>query len=313
MRRRALLSTLASTPALAGCLSVGGGCSRGRTIVFERVDADEIADRETTTGSDDLPELFETLVDRILSEEGVAIETLHRDPLRWLTYYRTGGAFYEIDSTTVDEGDVTGPEYLLRRDANVPDEPESVDTLQYAELPFQDRFRVGEALDYQPERLATRDRDREFESEPIVAGYLDPDVREASRLTGGVEESYLAVGDGAFAIDDRGEATTNARRLAYVADRVADDAEGFADVVLAERGTTLESPPPSVEELLRTAREEGGRLEVCDDEGEEEPNREAANALEEYLSELESDVPDDLEYARYEGEWHRIGVSEWVV
>ncbi|MEF8779815.1 MAG: hypothetical protein V5A46_03955 [Haloferacaceae archaeon] len=316
MRRRALLSSLAAAPtAVAGCLSVGGGCSRGRTVTFAPVDAAEIAERDAVPADSDRPMLLEALLNRALSEGGVAIETVHRDPLGWLRYYRTDGAFYEIESTTLEEGDVTGPEYRLRRDGDVPDDPDPAETLQYGDLPFQDRLRVGEAVDYRPERLAVRDRDRAFESVPFVAGYLDPDVRAGSRLAAGVEASYLSVGDGEFAIDDRGEGTTTARRIAYAAERVADDANEFADVVLAERGATLDAPPAEAEELLRTVREEGGRLEVCDDEGagSGESHREAADALEAYLADLESDVPGDVKYGRYEGEWYRVGVSEWVV
>ena len=318
MRRRALLSSVAaaSTAGLAGCLSVGGGCSHGRTVIFSPVNPDDVADREAAPATDDRPELFETLLDRVLDGD-VEIETTHRDPLGWVTYYRTGDDYYKISSTVVSEGDVTGPQYRLRRDEDVPAEPEPADTLSYAELPFQDRLRVGEAVDYQPELFASRERDRGFESRPFVVAYLDPDDHDDSHLAAGIEESYLGAGGGHFAIDDLDEGTSSARRLAYAADHVAGDTAAFADLIFAERGTTIDSPPEEVEQLLLTAREEDGRLEVCDDdpgeEGEADPNQEAANALQDYLSELESEVPGDLEYGRYEGEWHRIGISGWDV
>ncbi|AUX08905.1 hypothetical protein AArcSl_1273 [Halalkaliarchaeum desulfuricum] len=319
MRRRALLSSVAaaSTAGLAGCLSVGGGCSQGRTVIFTPVDPDDIADREAAPATEDRPELLETLVDRVLAAGDVEVETTYRDPLGWLTYYRSGNDYYEFTSTVVTDGEVTGPQYRLRRDEDVPSDPVPADTLSYAELPFQDRLRVGEAVDYQPELFAVRERDRGFESRPFVAGYLDPDAEADSHLTAGIEESYLGVDEGHFAIDDVGGGTASARRLAYAAEHVAGDTEEFADVILAERGTSMDSPPEEVEQLLLTAREEDGRLEVCDDdpgdEGEVDPNQEAANALQAYLSELESEVAGDLEYVRYEGEWHRIAISGWDV
>ena len=319
MRRRALLSSVAavSTAGLTGCFSVGGGCSHGRTVIFTPVSPDDVADREAAPATADRPELFETLLDRVLDGEDIEIETTHRDPLGWVTYYRTGTDYYEFTSTIVTDGEVTGPQYRLRRDEDVPPDPNPADTLSYTGLPFQDRLRVGEAVDYQPELFATRDRDRGFESRPFVAGYLDPDAQADSHLTTGIEETYLEVDDGHFAIEELGEGTTSARRFAYAAEHVAGDTQAFADLIFAKRGATLDSPPEEVEQLLLTAREEEGRLDVCDDDpGDEDaadPNREAANALQEYLSELESEVPGDLEYARSDGEWHRIGVSTWDV
>ena len=224
MRRRALLSSVAAalTVGVVGCLSVGGGCSRGRTVIFTPVDADDVADREAAPATEDRPELF-----------------------------------------------------------------------------------------------AARERDRGFESRPFVVAYLDPDDQDDSHLTAGVEESYLGAGGGHFAIDDLDEGTTSARRLAYAADHVAGDTAAFAEMIFDERGMVLDSPPEEVEQLLLTVREEDDRLEICDDdpgdEGEADPNQEAANALQAYLSELESGVSGDLEYVRYEGEWYRIGISGWDV
>jgi hypothetical protein len=317
MRRRALLSTIGvvATASSAGCLSVGGDCSSGRAITFERVDGAAIADREAyTLGSDDTPPVLGDLIERIRTAEGTEIETTVGDPLSWLTHLRTDNGYYELLSSVTADGEVSGPRLRLRRNSEIPTEPPESETLVYDDLPLQDRLRLGEMVDYSPERFVTRERDRGFESRPVVLAYLDSEIAAASQIADGIDASYLRVADGYFEIETVDDGTASATRYGYETERVATDVEGFADVILGEQGVTLSSPPPAVASLLETVREEeDGYLEICDEDSEADPNREAADELEAYLAELDTEGDGDIEYAKYDGEWHRIRVSEWVV
>jgi len=315
MRRRALLSSVgvAAIASGAGCLSTGGGCSYGRSITFERVDAATIADREAATVDDDTPPVFRAILEQIRAGR-TEIESTMEEPLGWLTYLRTDSGYHAVRSEELAAGEVSGPRVLLRRDAELPTEPPESATLVYDDLPLQDRLRLAEAVDYNPNAFVTRDRDRGFESRPVVLAYLDAETAAASQIAGGIDASYLHVDDGYFALDAVDDGTASATRYGYETERVATDAEGFADVVLADRGVRLTSPPSAVASLLETVRdEEDGYLDVCDDDREDDPNREAADELEAYLAELESDTDGAIEYANYDGEWHRIQITDWEV
>ncbi|SDQ61289.1 hypothetical protein [Natronobacterium texcoconense] len=319
MYRRSVISSLAvlSAGALAGCL--GGSCTGGTDVRFEPVDAATIADREATNDFEETPAVMADLATRALAGEEPTIEVTHRSPLGWLGYVHWNGAFYEITTKTVAEGQVAGPEYELSRNREMDDEElAGVDALSYAVLPTHDRRRVDEAVDYNAERVETMGF-----SISTVAGYLEADDQDASVLAAGVDEPYLEIEGSYVELERLGEGTTTAKQLRYGRERVADDVEAFADYVLDRRGAELPELSDDARALLAEAREEDGRVNVCesgyeDEEGDEEAmeaRREAVEELRTILSDLEAqdESPDRIDYVRYEDEWYRLSLSGWAV
>lgn len=84
MRRRALLAVVGVTASAgtAGRLSVGGGCTRGRSVTFEPVDSAAVVDRETHAFPNEAtPPVLNALFDRALGDDPFAVEATAADPL----------------------------------------------------------------------------------------------------------------------------------------------------------------------------------------------------------------------------------------
>lgn len=319
MRRRAVISGLATgaASAIAGCVGVGGGCVSGTDVDFERVDADAIASDAARSDLEEFPSMTADLAVRTLDGETPVVEVTRRSPLEWLTYVDRDGRFYELVIETVAKGEVTGPEYELSRERDGPDDVPPDEVLSFAALPQHDRWRLNDALGFEIEHLG-----KASVSTSVVAGYLEADDRDASKLAAGVDASFLGV-DGAYAALERvGDGTETTRRVRHVAEPIADDADAFADHVLERRGAAFPEPSDELRAFLEEVRENDGHVSVCDHELEDEDEerveatrREAVAELEATLTELEAadDTPDRIEYVRYDGEWYRIRLSAWAV
>lgn len=327
MRRRDVLVGAAAgiTALLAGCM---GDCHGGDSVTFEPVDPDAVVDREVTTdvGSGDRPELLTDLATRTLAGETPEVETTGRSPLSWLTYAERDGTIYAIREETAEPGTVTGPEYDLSRDREMDDDVDSDETLAYEALPRHDRWRASDDGAFYFDHLESMS----FSSVSIVAGYLDDQRQETSVLAEGVDADYLAHDGSVARLEHVGEGTTDATRIRYDVDPVAEDADAFADYVFADRGATLEDPSETLEAFLEEVRDGDGHVDVCsheldDDEAEAEeaPRREAVEELRATLADLERQSDDDgddgpdgpghIDYLKYEGTWHRVSVSSWAV
>ncbi|THE63457.1 hypothetical protein D8Y22_16605 [Salinadaptatus halalkaliphilus] len=321
MRRRAVLTSLAAATAgtLAGCVGVGGGCSSGTDLAFEPVDPAEIASRETADDIAAAPAMMADLATRTLEGESPTVEVVTRSPISWLTYVERDGQFYEIHEETLESGTVTGPAYELERDRDTDDDHASADAISFDELPVHDQWRINDAAGFTIEEV-----EHMSFTASTVAGYLADDDQADSVLAAGVDEPYLAVDGHLIGLERHDEDSTSAHRIRHTAQRVAENVDGFAGHVLERRGAELPEPTEDVQALLEDAREDGGSINVCDhdvdDNTEAEAQREAVrrDAIEELrttLQDLEDDpdTPDRIEYVEYEGEWHRISISNWVV
>lgn len=321
MYRRDVISSLivGSAGVLAGCVG-SGGCHGGTDVRFEPVDATAIADERATADFEDTPATRADLATRALEGDEPTIEVTRGSPLGWLEYVDWEGTFYQLTTETVAEGGVSGPEYELSRDREVDDaELTSEDALSYADLPTHDRWRVAEAVDFAPEQVESMGL-----SSSLVAGYLESDDQDASVLAAGVDEPHLEIEGGYVELEKLGERTTTAERLRYGREHVADDVEAFADHVLERRGAEFPEASADAHALLEEARDEGGRVTVCDhdledddwDEEEAAARREALEELRTILHDLEPGgeaSSERVEYVRYEDEWHRIELSGWAV
>ena len=333
MNRREVLVGLSvgAVGAVAGCL--GGGCASGTGITFEPVDADTIATAETTADLSEAPAMAADLADRTLEGETPIVQTTGRSPIGWLTYVDRDGRFYEISTEVVAEGEVSGPEYALSRDRDTTDDLDREDAISFDELPEPDRWLVNEAADFNIESV-----DQMAFSTEFVGGFLDPDDGEKSVLADGVDDSLVTVDGTAVELDRLGEGTATATRIRHSVELVAEGTDEFADRVLAARGAELVDPDEQVRVLLADVEANGGRMDVCDQELDDEhenadDHREGVEALRSKLTELEpgsADVggnesadPDAVggdetardapDYVRYEGEWYRISLSGFAV
>ncbi|ARS90881.1 hypothetical protein [Natrarchaeobaculum aegyptiacum] len=325
MRRREVLAGTAVgiTALLAGC---AGDCHGGDGVTFEPVDPEEVVDREVTTdvGTGDRPTLLANLATRTLAGETPEVETTGGSPLSWLTYAERDGTIYEIREETVDEGTVTAPEYDLSRDREMDDDVGAAETLAYEDLPRHDRWRATSGGAFYFDHLESMS----FTRTSVVAGYLDERRQETSILADGVDADYLEYDGSVARLEHSGEGSTDAARIRYDVDPVAEDAAEFADYVFADRGATLENPSENLEEFLAEVKEDGGRMDVCgheldDDEAEAEeaPRREAVEELRATLEDLEEEADagnggppgSGIDYLRYEGQWYRVGTDTWAV
>lgn len=309
MYRRDLLaaSGAVAITAFAGC---GSSCVRGVDVTFEPVDADEIAASEAVSAFDHTPPMVTELATETLEGGQPEIETIRRGPLRWLGYVEWDGAFYEVTEETVDTGEVSGPEYELSGGREV--DHAANDALAFSSLPSHDQWRLNEVADYNIERISSIGFSQSF-----VAGYLDAAARADSVLADGVDATVLSVGAGSGTLERLGEGSTTAHRIRYTADRVASDSIEFANRFLADRGTELPALNDSAEGLLRETKANGGRTTIClqgdDADNTNAQQRTAIDEIQRMLESPEIDGTGRQEYVHYDGTWHRIDVSEWVV
>ncbi|WP_310905260.1 hypothetical protein [Natrinema sp. 1APR25-10V2] len=243
------------------------------------------------------------------------VETIHRGPLSWLTYLNWDGQFYKINEEVVDEGRVSGPEYVLSRDSETENlSPD--DSLSFANLPRHDQWRVSEAADFNIEHLGGM----RF-SIPFIAGYLDATDQDESVLAAGVDEPVIEANGSIAELKRTGKGDDTAQRFRYTAGPVFEDVSSFSEYVLDRRGSTSFDPSDEVRILLDEVKENDGHLTICDQDTSEDKEaakrrRNAASDLKTMFTSLKeaSDREKDsdsepLEYVRYEGDWHYIDVS----
>lgn len=158
----------------------------------------------------------------------------------------------------------------------------------------------------------------------VVAGYLeDTDPDSESMLVGGVDHSALAVEDSYANLNQLEDSSATAERLTYSAERIATDSEEFAEKMLEESGAELPPVSDDVDWLLTAVQaEDDHRLSICrtdiDDSANEakiERQREAVDELQAMIRDLEADteMPDNISYVYYSGQWYRLSIGETAV
>lgn len=314
MNRRSLITCISTGAicAIAGCAS-STECS-GIDVQFYSVDAETIAS-QVASDRDDMPQMMTELAIQTAKGNEPMVETIHGGPLSWLTYLGKGGKYYEISEEIVDEGRVSGPKYELSFNDGA-ESQSSDDVLSFDNLPRHDQWRINEAADFSIEELIG-------ETPPFIAGYLDSDNQEESKLAAGIDESALEVNGSVAELRRTGEGKNIAQQFRYTAETVFEDADSFSDYVLDRRGSTSFEPSDDIRMLLDEAKENDGHVRVCDDDASEDEDEEAAerrrNAANELMAMYRSLEPkheeesnsEPLEYVQYEEDWYRISVNRY--
>lgn len=318
MNRRALLAGLGcATLGTAGCLDWSGPayCSSGYSFSMSRANAADVRRRESNTDADlNASPLVTDLVSRVLDGESVTLEVESAPDLfggrasEETAYVERDGTFYELSREMLEEGTVTGPEYGVSRSGHLSDSVSDEEIAPFSALPPQDQWRLHDALSLSDEGGVI------VFSDSFVAGYLDPDFREGSRLVSGIDWQYVEFGGRYVELEERGTATAPAVRFRYAADSVATDAESFADHVVGQRGVEFAELSAAARDLVSDL-EENDEIELClsvsggESDDIDEANESERRAIDELRSNDEPE-PDGIVYLRHDGidyevDWER--------
>lgn len=311
MKRRDLLITSASffAAGTTGCLgSVEDRPTNCYEVSLEPVSREQLIDESTVQDAEldepRVPPLLAGLVREIIEDGSGEVETTfesypHQVALQWITHYEKDSEFYVINKEPMEEGEVTGPKYEIRRDEETPDDASSDNVLVFDELPRCDQLRLSEPF-LRPLEAFHGEVDRS-----AVAGYLGSDTRSESVLADGVDAGNLQIGDGYAELKYDTEETTTAKRFQYTSELVAKDREAFGEYVDVRLQQRVDEFGAAEQELLDEAAT-NGRVDVCDTDGS---RYEVVRSIEDKMSghEPESDGP--LKHVRYDGEWYRIEMT----
>lgn len=230
---------------------------------MDRVNPDDVRRLATNTVTDlNSSPLISDLVSRVLDGETVVLEVeAPLDLFNWpateeTSYFERDETFYEISSWTLDRGTVTGPEYAVSLSEHLPETVSDEDVASFSALPSQDRWRLHDALvlsEYTGEIVS---------ADSFVAGYLDSDLREGSRLASGIDRRFVEFDGRYLELTERGTETAPAVRHRYSAAPVATDVDSFADHIAAQRAVESSDLSPAAQDLVTNLAAEG-EVDIC--------------------------------------------------
>lgn len=333
MKRRPLLTALTGTSVVVGgCLTGRNGsdepdtrdpasqhpsCGAWTSLSVEPVSPEALFETitvpRTGIGEADrtlrIPQLSEG-IEQVLDGEPTTIEVERAPPLQPSPYVRRDGAVYTIDATITDTGPITGPAYRVTETSY--SEIRGEQRTQSAALSTHDLWRLTEGI---------RSRTGAF-----VAGFLDPDAQEDSKLADGSDRLVVEFPDeidllGRYYLLERtGTASGTADRIRYSATRIGDGPEPFTTHFVTEYGISIDEPGDDVRTLLDDAIDTDG-LEFCIDDDQTSAEAFYETALESLESRLEEADPMDGDrrhvfslrpgneyYLEYDGTWYEV---EW--
>ena len=246
------------------------------------------------------------LVNRIITEEGVVLQTYGQRPIRTERYTLYDEAYYRIDY------EQTGAEEVHAQLADLSwekgqDAPEEKTVVTYTDLPEVDQNALEFLIhgpEYSREGLPTQGMTVTDASAPYPKGTADSELVGAGTMWVRWDDRIYKV---TISIDER---TITQRTFDYTATRVAGSKEGFREYVGKRYLRSIEDISNEEKSVLEAAIEAGedGKYEDCN-----EPSP-GYKKLEQRMRNL-SDLPDpdnDHWYISYEGERYLLEIGGWV-
>ncbi|SFR97744.1 hypothetical protein SAMN05216559_1906 [Halomicrobium zhouii] len=236
------------------------------------------------------------LVDRIVAEDGVVLETYGQRPIRDEQYTLRDGTYYRIDYQQ------TGSESVPAKTADLSWEngreaPEDETVLTYADLPAVDQHALEYLVlgpEYSREGLPEQGLGVGDSPAPYPQGTADSELV-------GAGTTWVEWDGRAYRVTISTEDRTNTRRtFDYTATRVADSTESFSAYVTDRYLTVLEDLSTEERTVLEAAIDAG-------EDGDYEDCNEPSPGYEQLRERMDSisDLPDPATnhwYVSYEGE-----------
>lgn len=247
------------------------------------------------------------LFERILTEDGLVLQTYGKPPIRTDRYVASDGAYYRVDFEQV------GTEEVPARRADLSwkkgqEAPTDETVIAYADLSEADQIALDYLIhgpEYSREGLPTQGMSITDSPAPYQQGTADS-------VLVGEGTTWIEWDDRVYEVTITTEERTLTRRTYdYRATRVADSAETFREYVADRYLTPLDNLSSEEKSILEAAAEAGeyGQYEDC-----KEPST-GYKALKQRMEKV-SDLPDphnDHWYVSYEGERYLLEIGSWVV
>ena len=307
MDRRALLSACATGLTLTtGCLGfgVGSDCPRGTDLRLDPVTDADAADRS----SDPLATLSPPERDAVAAARNGEEATLWAisSPFSGVDYVAADGAYFAVTAAVVSS--VDRPGYALSLDTeDVPTDRR----VAFEDLPAVDRTALYAALGFPSDREIERfDRARSISIGGTLV-YPDDDAESRSELVPDPSYDVLRIGGRDFRLDLGESRTKTVETHRIEVESVAESTAEFAAVVRERYGVDLDDRDLSAEQRdIVEAAVDGGYDECA-------PYSDAYADLQATLGNDSdgsgSGRTERVDYARYDGEWYAVSMSEYVV
>lgn len=247
------------------------------------------------------------LFERIVTEDGVVLQTYGQRPIRTERYSSHDGGYYRIDF------EQTGAEEVPARRAdlsweNGQEAPEKATVVAYSALPEVDQVALEFLIhgpNYSREGLPTQGMTATDVPVPYPQGTADSALVGAGTV-------WVEWDDRVYEVTiSTEEGTITRRTFDYTATRVADSKEGFREYVVDRYLQTLENLSSEAQSVLDAAVEAGedGTYEDCN---EPSTGYERLKQRMENVPELPAPHTDHW-YISYEGERYLLEIGGWVV
>lgn len=246
------------------------------------------------------------LVDRIISEDGVVLQTYGQRPVRTERYTLSDGAYYRIDYEQTDAEEVRAQQADLSWEKGQ-EAPDDEPVVEYTDLPEVDQHALEFLIhgpEYSREGLPTQGMTVKDGSAPYPQGTGTSELVGAGTTWVEWDDRVYNV---TIATDER---TITRRTFDYTATRVADTSAGFREYAADRYLRALENVSAEERSVLESAIEAGedGKYEDCNDPS---PGYEKLKQRMENASELPEPHGDHW-YISYEGERYLLEISGWV-
>lgn len=274
-------------------------CGRGYTVYISRFAPTE----QLVTG---FRSAQQRLVDRIITEDGVVLQTYGRRPIRTEQYTRYDEAYYRIDYEQTGTEEVHAQRADLSWE-NGQEAPEDKTVVTYTDLPEVDQHALEFLIhgpEYSREGLPTQGMTVADSPVPYPQGTADSELVGAGTVWVEWENRVYEV---TISPDDK---TITRRAFDYTATRVADSKDGFREYVAGQYLGSLEGLSNEEKSVLEAAIDAGedGKYEECN---ESSPGY---KKLKQRLDNI-PDLPDPDNnhwYISYEGERYLLEIGGWV-
>lgn len=247
------------------------------------------------------------LVDRIITEDGVVLETYGQRPIRTERYTLSDGAFYRIDSEQTGAEDVRAQRADLSWEKGQ-EAPENEPAVDYSALPEVDQHALEYLIhgpEYSREGLPTQGMTVGDASAPYPQGTAESELVGAGTAWVEWDGRVYKV---TIATEER---TITRRTFDYTATRVADSTESFRNYVADRYLRSPENLSSEERSVLEAAIEAGadGTYEDCN-----EPST-GYETLKQRMENLEAlPAPHaDSWYVSYDGDRYLLEIGGWVV